>query len=65
MTQPDLSFTIREIRTAHLAFPDTPGYWEQYRRQNEAGSKRDARSRPVRVQTRMANRLRHHGRDAR
>ena len=39
MTQPDLSFTIREIRTAHLAFPDTPGYWEQYRRQNEAGSK--------------------------
>ena len=35
MTQPDLSFTIREIRTAHLAFPDTPGYWEQYRRQNE------------------------------
>ncbi len=39
MTQPDLSFTIRQIRTAHLAFPDTPGYWEQYRRQNEAGSK--------------------------
>ena len=39
MTHPDLSFTIRQIRTAHLAFPDTPGYWEQYRRQNEAGSK--------------------------
>ena len=36
MTTPDLSFTIREIRTAHLAFPDTPGYWEQYRRQNES-----------------------------
>ena len=35
MTIPDLSFTIRETRTAHLAFPDTPGYWEQYRRQNE------------------------------
>ena len=35
MTPPDLSFTIVEIRTAHLAFPDTPGYWEQYRRQNE------------------------------
>ena len=38
MTDYDLSFTIREIRTAHLAFPDTPGYWEQYRRQNEARS---------------------------
>ena len=25
MTAYDLSFTIREIRTAHLAFPDTPG----------------------------------------
>ena len=35
MTSPDLSFTIVETRTAHLAFPDTPGYWEQYRRQNE------------------------------
>lgn len=35
MTSHDLSFTIREIKTAHLAFPDTPGYWEQYRRQNE------------------------------
>ena len=35
MNSYDLSFTIREIRTAHLAFPDTPGYWEQYRRQNE------------------------------
>ncbi len=38
MTNPDLSFTIVEIRTAHLAFPDTPGYWEQYRRQNEETS---------------------------
>ena len=38
MTSPDLSFTIEEIRTAHLAFPDTPGYWEQYRRQNEEPS---------------------------
>ncbi len=38
MTDYDLSFTIREIRTAHLAFPDTPGYWEQYRRQSEARS---------------------------
>ena len=38
MTPPDLSFTIRDIRTAHLAFPDTPGYWEQYRRQNEEPS---------------------------
>ena len=38
MSTYDLSFTIREIRTAHLAFPDTPGYWEQYRRQNEARS---------------------------
>ena len=35
MSNYDLSFTIRDIRTAHLAFPDTPGYWEQYRRQNE------------------------------
>lgn len=35
MTSHDLSFTIRDIKTAHLAFPDTPGYWEQYRRQNE------------------------------
>ena len=35
MSTYDLSFTIREIRTAHLAFHDTPGYWEQYRRQNE------------------------------
>ncbi len=35
MTNHDLSFTISEIRTAHLAFPDTPSYWEQYRRQNE------------------------------
>ena len=35
MTSPDLSFTICEILTAHLAFPDTPGYWEQYRRQKE------------------------------
>lgn len=35
MTSHDLSFTIHEIKTAHLAFPDTPGYWEQYRRQNE------------------------------
>lgn len=35
MSSYDLSFTIRGIRTAHLAFPDTPGYWEQYRRQNE------------------------------
>ena len=35
MTSHDLSFTIREIKTAHLAFPDTPGYWEQYRRQIE------------------------------
>ena len=34
----DLSFTIRAINTAHLAFPDTPGYWEQYRRQNEGES---------------------------
>ena len=38
MTSLDLSFTIRDIRTAHLAFPDTPGYWEQYRRQNEEPS---------------------------
>ena len=38
MTSPDLSFIINEIRTAHLAFPDTPGYWEQYRRQNEEPS---------------------------
>ena len=38
MTSLDLSFTIVEIRTAHLAFPDTPGYWEQYRRQNEEPS---------------------------
>ena len=38
MTTHDLSFTIREIKTAHLAFPDTPGYWEQYRRQGEVGS---------------------------
>ena len=38
MTSYDLSFTVREIRTAHLAFPDTPGYWEQYRRQNESPS---------------------------
>ena len=38
MTSPDPSFTIVEIRTAHLAFPDTPGYWEQYRRQNEEPS---------------------------
>ena len=35
MSEYDLSLTIRDIRTAHLAFPDTPGYWEQYRRQNE------------------------------
>ena len=35
MTSHDLSFTIGEIRTTHLAFPDTPSYWEQYRRQNE------------------------------
>ena len=35
MSSYDLSFTIREIRTAHLAFPDTPGYWEQYRLQND------------------------------
>ena len=35
MSTYDLSFTIREIRTAHLAFPDTPGYWEQDRRQND------------------------------
>lgn len=41
MTNPDLSFTIVEIKTAHLAFPDTPGYWEQYRRQGE-----DARNTP-------------------
>lgn len=38
MTSPDLSFTIVEIRTAHLAFHNTPGYWEQYRRQNEETS---------------------------
>ena len=38
MTTHDLSFTIRDIKTAHLAFPDTPGYWEQYRRQNEETS---------------------------
>ncbi|MDE2697810.1 MAG: hypothetical protein OXI23_02980, partial [Gemmatimonadota bacterium] len=38
MTTTDLSFTIREIRTAHLAFPDTPGYWEQYRLQSEKPS---------------------------
>ena len=38
MTTTDLSFTIREIKTAHLAFPDTPGYWEQYRRQGEVVS---------------------------
>ena len=38
MTNYDLSFTIRDIKTAHLAFPDTPGYWEQYRRQNEETS---------------------------
>ena len=38
MTSYDLSFTVREIRTAHLAFPDIPGYWEQYRRQNESPS---------------------------
>ncbi len=38
MSEYDLSFTIRDIRTAHLAFPDTPGYWEQYRRQNEEAS---------------------------
>ncbi len=36
MTIADLSFTIREIKTAHLAFPDTPGYWEQYRLQGES-----------------------------
>ena len=35
MSSYDLSFTIREIRTAHLAFPDTPGYWEQYRLHND------------------------------
>lgn len=35
MSEHDLSFRISDIRTAHLAFPDTPGYWEQYRRQNE------------------------------
>ena len=35
MSSYDLSFTIREIRTAHLAFSDTPGYWEQYRLQND------------------------------
>ena len=38
MTAADLSFTIRDIKTAHLAFPDTPGYWEQYRRQGEDAS---------------------------
>ena len=38
MTSHDLSFTIREIKTAHLAFPDTAGYWEQYRRQGEVAS---------------------------
>ena len=38
MTSLDLSFAILDIRTAHLAFPDTPGYWEQYRRQNEEPS---------------------------
>lgn len=38
MTTADLSFTIREIKTAHLAFPDTPSYWEQYRRQGEDAS---------------------------
>ena len=45
MSTYDLSFTIREIRTAHLAFPDTPGYWEQYRRQNEARSKTPSQAR--------------------
>ena len=35
MSSYDLSFTIRDIRAAHLAFPDISGYWEQYRRQNE------------------------------
>ena len=41
MTSHDLSFTIREIKTAHLAFPDTPGYWEQYRRQGEVANDTD------------------------
>ena len=38
MTSLDLSFSIREIKAAHLAFPDTPGYWEQYRRQGEVAN---------------------------
>ena len=38
MSEYDLSFTIRNIRTAHLAFPNTPSYWEQYRQQNDEGS---------------------------
>ncbi len=45
MTTADLSFTIREIKTAHLAFPDTPGYWEQYRRQGEQASNTPALAR--------------------
>lgn len=31
----DLSFTIRNIQSMHLAFPDSDGYWEQYRRQEK------------------------------
>ncbi len=45
MTSHDLSFTIREIKTAHLAFPDTPGYWEQYRRQGEVANDTDSLAR--------------------
>ncbi len=36
MTTYDTSFTIRQVRTFHLAFPDTPSYWEQYRSNDDA-----------------------------
>ncbi len=34
----DLSFQIASIDALHLAFPDNPGYWEQYRQSAEDAS---------------------------
>ncbi len=31
MSKLDLSFTIKELRAFHLAFPENSSYWEQYR----------------------------------
>ncbi len=31
MSNFDTSFVIQDVKTAHLAFPDNAGYWEQYR----------------------------------